>query len=121
MNEGALSSRLGLVGRPALAEELMVLRDIELVRLTGARCTSCTSRRLARSHCVAPRARGLSVTCEVTPHHFTLDESDVATFDPIFKVHPPLRGRGDVEALREALASVRSTPSRPITRRTRPS
>jgi dihydroorotase len=106
MNESALSSRLGLVGRPALAEELMVLRDIELVRLTGCPLHFMhlsTARSLALV--AAARREGLPVTCEVTPHHFTLDESDVATFDPTFKVHPPLRGRSDVEALARALAS----------------
>jgi dihydroorotase len=106
MNESALSSRLGLVGRPALAEELMVLRDIELVRLTGCPLHFMhlsTARSLALV--AAARREGLPVTCEVTPHHFTLDESEVSTFDPTFKVHPPLRGRGDVEALARALAS----------------
>jgi dihydroorotase len=106
MNESALSSRLGLVGRPALAEELMVLRDIELVRLTGCPLHFMhlsTARSLALV--AAARREGLPVTCEVTPHHFTLDESDVATFDPTFKVHPPLRGRSDVEALARALAN----------------
>jgi dihydroorotase len=53
----------------------------------------------------AARREGLPVTCEVTPHHFTLDESALSTFDPTFKVHPPLRGRPDVEALARALAS----------------
>jgi dihydroorotase len=106
MNEGALSSRLGLVGRPALAEELMVLRDIELVRLTGCPLHFMhlsTARSLALV--TAARREGLPVTCEVTPHHFTLDESEVATYDPTFKVHPPLRARRDVESLARSLAS----------------
>jgi dihydroorotase len=105
MNEGALSSRLGLVGRPALAEELMVMRDIELVRLTGSPLHFMhlsTARSLALVD--AARREGLPVTCEVTPHHFTLDESELATFDPTFKVHPPLRGRSDVQALANALS-----------------
>jgi dihydroorotase len=104
MNEGAWSSRLGLVGRPALAEELMVLRDIELVRLTGCPVHFLhlsTARSLALV--TAARAEGLPVTCEVAPHHLTLDESTLATFDPIFKVHPPLRAESDVAALRSAL------------------
>ena len=104
MNEGALSSRLGLVGRPALAEELMVLRDIELVRLTGGAVHFMhlsTARSIALV--VAARAQGLPVTCEVAPHHFTLDESACKDFDPLFKVHPPLRTASDVTALREAL------------------
>jgi dihydroorotase len=106
MNEGALSSRLGLLGRPALAEELMVLRDIELVRLTGSPLHFMhlsTARSIALVD--AARREGLPVTCEVTPHHFTLDESELATFDPTFKVHPPLRGRSDVEAIAIALGS----------------
>ena len=104
MNEGLLSSRLGLVGRPALAEELMVMRDIELVRLTGAALHFLhvsTARSVAMV--VAARAQGLAVTCEVAPHHLTLDETACSTFDPMFKVHPPLRSRSDVEALRAAL------------------
>src|SRR5665213_2164132 len=89
MNEGALSSRLGLVGRPALSEELMVLRDIELVRLTGCHLHFLhlsTARSVALV--VAARLGGLPVTCEVAPHHFTLDEGCLESFDPIFKVHP---------------------------------
>jgi dihydroorotase len=104
MNEGALSSRLGLIGRPALSEELMVLRDLELVRLTGSRLHFLhlsTARSLALV--VAARAEGLPVTCEVAPHHFTLDENTLSSFDSTFKVHPPLRSSGDVEALRAAL------------------
>lgn len=106
MNEGSLSGRLGLVGRPALAEELMVLRDIELVRLTGGAVHFMhlsTARSLALVS--AARAEGLPVTCEVAPHHFTLDENSCATFDPIFKVHPPLRTSHDVTSLREGLAT----------------
>jgi dihydroorotase len=104
MNEGELSSRLGLTGRPALAEELMVLRDIELVRLTGGAVHFMhlsTARSLALV--LAAKGEGLPVTCEVAPHHFTLDESYCGQFDPQFKVHPPLRTLGDVHALREAL------------------
>jgi len=105
MNEGALSSRLGLVGRPALAEELMVLRDVELVALTGGALHFMhlsTARSVALV--AAARARGLDVSCEVAPHHFTLDESSCEGYDPLFKVHPPLRSLEDVTALRGALA-----------------
>lgn len=104
MNEGAVSSRLGLIGRPAIAEELMVLRDVELVRLTGGAVHFLhlsTQRSLAMV--VAARREGLDVTCEVAPHHFTLDEGACEGFDPLFKVHPPLRTAGDVAALRAAL------------------
>jgi dihydroorotase len=105
MNEGALSSRLGLVGRPALAEELMVLRDLELVRLTRSRVHFLhlsTARSLALV--VAAKKEGLDVTFEVAPHHFTLDETSCQGFEPLFKVYPPLRGETDVRELRAALA-----------------
>jgi dihydroorotase len=104
MNEGELSGRLGLTGRPALAEELMVLRDIELVRLTNSPLHFLhlsTTRSL--DLVLNARAEGLPVSFEVAPHHFTLDESACANYDPVFKVHPPLRGRDDVEGLRDAL------------------
>jgi dihydroorotase len=104
MNEGALSSRLGLAGRPALAEELMVYRDLRLVELTGGalhflHLSTAGSLELVKD----AKARGLPVTAEVAPHHFTLDESACAEFDPIFKVHPPLRSAADVAALCAAL------------------
>jgi dihydroorotase len=104
MNEGVVSSRLGLVGRPALAEELMVLRDIELVRLTGG-AVHFLHLSTARSIALVSAARreGLDVTCEVAPHHLTLDETACAGFDAQFKVHPPLRTGVDVAALRRAL------------------
>jgi dihydroorotase len=104
MNEGSLSARLGLPGRPALSEELMVARDIDLVRLTGASLHFLhlsTARSVALVQ--AARAEGLPVTAEVAPHHFTLDESSCENFDPIFKVHPPLRTAVDVAALQQAL------------------
>ncbi|MBW4078591.1 MAG: dihydroorotase [Acidobacteria bacterium] len=104
MNEGPVSSRLGLSGRPAIAEELMVMRDIELVRLTGG-SLHLLHLSTARSVTLAIEARreGLDVTFEIAPHHFTLDESACEGFDPIFKVHPPLRSASDALALREAL------------------
>ncbi len=106
MNEGAVSSRLGLVGRPMLAEELMVMRDLELVRLTGCPMHFMhlsTGRSVAMV--AAARLEGLPVSSEVAPHHFTLDEDSMATFDPIFKVHPPLRAAAHVAALRAALVA----------------
>lgn len=106
MNEGIVSSRLGLTGRPALAEELMVLRDLELARATGGRLHLLhlsTARSL--SLVAAARAEGIDVTCEVAPHHFTLDETACASYDAIMKVHPPLRTSGDVDALRVAMRS----------------
>lgn len=104
MHEGVLSGRLGLVGRPALAEEMMVARDLELVRVTGSAMHFLhlsTERSVALV--VAARRGGLAVTFEVAPHHFTLDEGACAEFDPTFKVHPPLRPAADVAALRRAL------------------
>ncbi|MDE3223187.1 MAG: dihydroorotase [Acidobacteriota bacterium] len=104
MNEGSVSSRLGLTGRPALAEELMVLRDLKLARATRGRLHLLhlsTARSL--SLVAQARAEGVDVTFEVAPHHFTLDESACATYDPVMKVHPPLRTKADVEALRTLL------------------
>jgi len=106
MNEGVLSARLGLAGRSSVAEEIMVQRDSALVRLTGSRVhflhlSTATSLAMVR----AARAEGLDVTCEVAPHHFTLSEDACSTFDPQFKVHPPLRPESDRSALQAALAS----------------
>lgn len=104
MNEGLLSSRHGIAGRSALSEEIMVMRDIELVRHSGG-AMHFLHLSTARSVALVIQARreGLDVTCEIAPHHFTLDESACADFDPIFKVHPPLRTADDVSALRRAL------------------
>lgn len=104
MNEGSVSSRMGLGGRHALAEEIMVSRDIDLVRLTNCPMHFLhlsTARSLELVH--AAQREGLPVTAEIAPHHFTLDETACETFDPEFKVHPPLRTANDVAALREAL------------------
>jgi dihydroorotase len=104
MNEGALAGRLGLVGRPALAEELMVMRDIELVRATGGSMHFLhlsTARSIALV--AAARRDGLDVTCEIAPHHFSLDESACGSYDPLFKVNPPLRASSDVAGLVAAL------------------
>lgn len=105
MHEGAVSSRLGLPGQPAEAEELMVARDIALARLTGARVhfqhlSTAGSVALVR----AAKAEGLPVTAEATTHHFTLTDEAVASYDPVFKVHPPLRTAADVEAVKAGLA-----------------
>ena len=105
MNEGDWSSRLGLAGQPREAEELMVMRDIALVRLTGARMhflhlSTAGSVAMVR----AAKAAGLPITAEAAPHHFTLTDECCAGYDPIFKVHPPLRTDMDVEAVKEGLA-----------------
>ena len=108
MNESALSSRLGLIGRPALAEEAMVARDLLLAEQTGC-ALHLLHLSTARSIelLVAARARGVVVTAEVAPHHLTLTEELCVGYDTVYKVHPPLRGATDVAALRAALADGR--------------
>jgi dihydroorotase len=105
MHEGEWSSRLGIPGQPAEAEELMVMRDIALSRLTGARVHF---QHLSTAGSVAmmrtARAEGLAVTAEATPHHFTLTDASCAGFDPVFKVNPPLRTDADVAAVKAGLA-----------------
>ena len=105
MHEGEWSSRLGIPGQPAEAEELMVMRDIALVRLTGAHLhfqhlSTASSVAMVRG----AKAAGLPVTAEATTHHFTLTDAACASYDPVFKVHPPLRTDADVRAVREGLA-----------------
>jgi len=104
MREGVASTRLGLPGMPAAAESVCVARDVQIAELTGARLhiahlsakSSLEQVRFAKQH-------GLHVTCEVTPHHFTLIDEDV-TYDSRFKMNPPLAARQDREALLEGLA-----------------
>ena len=106
MNEGAWSSRLGIPGQPAEAEEVMVMRDVALARLTGARVHfQHLSTRRSVDLVAAAKAEGLRVTCEVTPHHFTLTDERCSTYDPVFKVNPPLRTDDDVAAVRAGLAA----------------
>jgi dihydroorotase len=100
MHEGHCCSELGLPGWPALAEELMVHRDIELSRLTGApvhllHLSTAGSVELVRM----AKADGVPVTAEVTPHHLCLTDERLRGFDPLFKVNPPLRTKADIEAL----------------------
>jgi len=105
MHEGEYSSRLGLRGQPAEAEELALARDVALVRLTGARFHALHVS-TARSVDIIRRAKaeGLPVTAEATPHHLTLSDASLIDYDTNFKVNPPLRSAGDVEALRAGLA-----------------
>jgi dihydroorotase len=104
MHEGAWSSRLGLPGQPAEAEELMVMRDIALARLTGGRVHfQHLSTRRSVELVAAAKAEGLPVSCEATPHHFTLTDESCASYDPVFKVNPPLRTEDDVAAVRAGL------------------
>ena len=105
MHEGDWSSRLGIPGQPAEAEELMIMRDIALTRLTGSRVHFqhvSTAGGVAMVR--AAKEAGLPVTAEVTTHHFTLDHSACAGFDPVFKVHPPLRTGADIMAIKDGLA-----------------
>jgi dihydroorotase len=105
MHEGAWSSRLGLPGIPAAAEETMLARDLALVALTGAPMHFLhISTRGSVELLVGARAKGLPVTAEVTPHHLALTEESVAGYDPVFRVNPPLRTKDDALALAEGLA-----------------
>ncbi len=104
MHEGATSFRLGLKGMPAAAEEAMLARDLALLERTGghlhvAHLSTAGSVRLIR----LAKQRGLAVSAEVTPHHFTLTDEAVASYDTDAKMKPPLRGAEDVRALIDAL------------------
>jgi len=104
MNEGAVSSLLGLPGWPREAEEVMLARDLILAHGAGARLhvphlTTAGGVDLVRR----AKAAGVRVTAEVTPHHLSLDDSEAVQYDTVMKVNPPLRTRGDVDALRAAL------------------
>ena len=104
MHEGACCSHLGLPGWPSIAEELMVHRDIELVRLTGAPVHFLhlsTERSVALVR--AAKSDGLPVTAEAAPHHFTLTDELLAGFDAVYKVNPPLRTAADVAAIKSGL------------------
>jgi dihydroorotase len=105
MNEGTWSSWLGIPGMPAEAESVVVARDIALAGLTGGRVhflhlSTAASVDLVR----AAKARGLAVTAEAAPHHFTLTDFLCGSYDPVFKVNPPLRTDWDVKAVKEGLA-----------------
>ena len=104
MNEGMVSTELGLKGMPTEAEDIMVYRDIALLEKTGGRLhvahvSSKNSVELVRQ----AKSRGLSVTCEVAPHHFTLTDEAVRGYDTNTKMSPPLRAIDDVEAIKEGL------------------
>lgn len=105
MNEGRMSSVLGLAGWPHEAEEVMIARDLILADGVGARLhvPHVTTKQAAELIRTA-KARGVRVTAEVTPHHLSLDDTVVASYDSRFKVNPPVRTEEDVEALRAALA-----------------
>jgi dihydroorotase len=100
MHEGVWSARLGIPGRPAEAETTIVARDLALARLTGGRyhvlhLSAAGSVDLVR----AAKAEGVRVTAEASPQHFTLTDAECASFDPVFKMNPPLREQRDVDAI----------------------
>nr|BFF26655.1 hypothetical protein GCM10025732_46200 [Glycomyces mayteni] len=124
MNEGAVSAELGLPGWPAVAEEAIIARDVLLAEYTGARVHFCHVS-TARSVDIIreAKARGAKVTAEVCPHHLLLTDEAARTYDPVYKVNPPLRRESDVAVLRGALAEgvidAVATDHAPHPRRTR--
>ena len=105
MNEGEVSGRLGLRGWPAVAEEAIIARDCLLAAHVGSRLHVCHLSTAGSVEIVRwAKSKGWQVTAEVTPHHLLLDDTLAETYDPIYKVNPPLRTREDVMALRDALA-----------------
>ena len=105
MNEGIISAKLGLTGWPAVAEEAIIARDVLLAEHVGARLHICHVSTSGSVEIIRwAKARGINVTAEVTPHHLLLTDSLAETYNPIYKVNPPLRTNEDVLALRTALA-----------------
>jgi dihydroorotase len=105
MHEGAWSARLGLAGRPAEAEDVMVARDLAMARMTGGRLHIChVSSARSVEMIREAKASGVRVTAEVTPHHLVFTDADLATYDTNLKVHPPLRTAEDRDALRAGVA-----------------
>ncbi|GAA5047733.1 dihydroorotase [Streptomyces similanensis] len=105
MNEGVVSAELGLGGWPAVAEESIIARDVLLAEHVGSRVHICHLSTAGSVEIVRwAKSRGIDVTAEVTPHHLLLTDEMVRTYDPVYKVNPPLRTERDVRALREALA-----------------
>jgi dihydroorotase len=105
MHEGDVSAVLGLVGWPAVAEEAIVARDVLLAGHVGSRLHVCHVSTAGSVEIIRwAKSRGVRVTAEVTPHHLLLTDEQVRSYDPVYKVNPPLRTAEDVEALRGALA-----------------
>ncbi|MFD0597852.1 dihydroorotase [Catellatospora coxensis] len=104
MHEGDVSARLGLTGWPAVAEESIIARDVLLAGHVGARLHVCHVSTAGSVEIIRmAKARGVRVTAEVTPHHLLLTHEKAESYDPVYKVNPPLRTDADVEALREGL------------------
>lgn len=105
MNEGIVSTRLGLPGKPAIAEELIVARDIKLARYTGSRLHfTGISTKKSLEYISRAKAAGIDVTCSVTPYHLFFNDEDLAGYDSNLKVNPPLRTKEERDALRLAVA-----------------
>ena len=104
MNEGIASTRLGLAGKPAMAEELMVERDINLAQYTNSsiHLTGISTRR-SLHYISKAKKEGIQVSCSVTPSHLVFCDEDLASYDSIYKLIPPLRTREEKEALKKAL------------------
>jgi dihydroorotase len=105
MNEGIISARLGLKGWPAVAEEAIIARDVLIADHVKSRLHICHLTTAGGVEIIRwAKARGIDVTAEVTPHHLLLTDDLAGSYDPVYKVNPPLRTQDDVHALREALA-----------------
>ena len=105
MNEGFVSSQLGLKGWPAIAEEAIIARDVLLADHVQARLHICHLTTAGGVEIIRwAKQRGIQVTAEVTPHHLLLTDESARSYDPVYKVNPPLRTDSDVMSLREALA-----------------
>ena len=105
MNEGIESARLGLAGWPAVAEEAIIARDALLAGHVGSRLHICHVSTAGSVELIRwAKSKGVRVTAEVTPHHLLLTDALACTYDPVYKVNPPLRTQDDVEALRDGLA-----------------
>ncbi|MFI0445054.1 dihydroorotase [Actinomadura sp. 6N118] len=105
MNEGVMSAALGMRGWPAVAEEAIIARDVLLAEHVGSRLHVCHVSTAGSVELIRwAKSKGVQVTAEVTPHHLLLNDTKAETYDPIFKVNPPLRTADDVTALRHALA-----------------
>ncbi|MDR2253099.1 MAG: dihydroorotase, partial [Bifidobacteriaceae bacterium] len=105
MHEGFVSSEVGLRGWPAVAEESIIARDVLLAEHVGSRLHVCHVSTAGSVEILRwAKGRGIAVTAEVTPHHLLLTDERARTYDPVYKVNPPLRSAEDVAALREALA-----------------
>jgi dihydroorotase len=105
MNEGVVSSLVGLAGWPAVAEEAVIARDVLLAGHVGSRLHVCHVSTAGSVEIIRwAKGKGINVTAEVTPHHLLLTDDVVVSYDPCYKVNPPLRTREDVTAVREGLA-----------------